>query len=156
MSDTPTRRPPHKTPLTPLTRIAKDHCLKITAILFDSPIAAFFRVPVDPKKDDCGDYFDVIKTPMDLSTVRDKLTKDQYQGIEEWKSDIQLIWKNARTYNGQESIIVLMGTELEGLFAQLCEIIPSDEWDLWTYKVQKRQTKLYQLLRANPSATRRI
>ena len=32
-----------------------------------------FRIPVDPVRDKCPDYFNVVKKPMDLITVENKL-----------------------------------------------------------------------------------
>ena len=40
--------------------------------------AVWFREPVDPEKENIPDYFDVIKTPMDLGTIRKKLQSGSY------------------------------------------------------------------------------
>lgn len=41
----------------------------------------------------------IIKTPMDLSTVAQKLENEQYASLEAFKSDLALIWGNAKTFN---------------------------------------------------------
>lgn len=57
-----------------------------------------FLRPVDPVRDEVPDYFDVIKEPMDLSAVSNKLQSGQYQDRFEFKNDVELIFRNAKTY----------------------------------------------------------
>ena len=45
------------------------------------------------------DYPEVIKTPMDLGTVKSKLLSGKYKTYEEVFNDIQLIWDNCKLYN---------------------------------------------------------
>ena len=53
------------------------------------------------------DYTKIIKNPMDLGTVSEKLHSDQYRFIEEVLDDIQLIWDNCKTYNQNGSVSLL-------------------------------------------------
>jgi hypothetical protein len=43
------------------------------------PCARLFLRPVDPKALGIEDYFDVIKHPMDIGTVRRKLERNEYK-----------------------------------------------------------------------------
>ncbi|XP_031731941.1 ATPase family AAA domain-containing protein 2 isoform X1 [Anarrhichthys ocellatus] len=45
------------------------------------------------------DYAEVIKTPMDLSTVLSKIDLHQYGTVKEFLHDVDLIWQNALEYN---------------------------------------------------------
>ena len=45
------------------------------------------------------DYLLVVKTPMDLLTVKTKLIANEYDYIEEVINDLQLIWDNCKLYN---------------------------------------------------------
>lgn len=49
-----------------------------------------FKEPVDPIKLGIPDYLDVIKHPMDLSTVKNKFTKKQYASINDYIRDMRL------------------------------------------------------------------
>ena len=51
-------------------------CLEILDELLNHPISRVFSEPVDPVADEAPDYFDIIKTPMDFSTVRKNWMKD--------------------------------------------------------------------------------
>ncbi|KAF6251400.1 Bromodomain-containing protein [Scenedesmus sp. NREL 46B-D3] len=59
-----------------------------------------FRLPVDWVAMGIPDYPDVIKHPMDFKTVREKVRAGAYASMDEWHSDMQLIWDNCRKYNG--------------------------------------------------------
>ncbi|KAH7650527.1 bromodomain-containing protein [Cryptosporidium bovis] len=70
-----------------LETLRKDHNFEI------------FINPIDPIKDGCLDYYQVIKSPMDLSTVSKKLMDNKYNDIVEFYNDIMLIFSNCREYN---------------------------------------------------------
>ncbi|KAH8585181.1 bromo domain containing [Cryptosporidium sp. chipmunk genotype I] len=63
------------------------------------PNFELFIHPIDPVRDGCLDYFEVIKIPMDLITVSNKLLDDQYKNVNEIFQDIMLIFSNCREYN---------------------------------------------------------
>lgn len=54
-----------------------------------------FRQPVNPQKLGIPTYFDIIKKPMDLKTIKTKLIKGQY--LDPWKyiDDVWLMFENA-------------------------------------------------------------
>ena len=45
------------------------------------------------------DYFDIIKTPMDFSTIKCKLNKFEYQDPADILEDLRLVFANCETYN---------------------------------------------------------
>ena len=53
-------------------------CGNIVRKLIDHKGGWLFKEPVDPVLYGIPDYFDVIHSPMDLGTVKNKLTKKQY------------------------------------------------------------------------------
>ncbi len=59
----------------------------------------YFNEPVDVEALELTDYYDIIKQPMDLGTVSDKLQKGDYTDLEELFSDVRLTFNNAVTYN---------------------------------------------------------
>lgn len=58
----------------------------------------FFRQPV-PISDRIPNYFDIVKKPMDLSTIHAKLTTGQYSNPREFVDDVWLMFDNAWLYN---------------------------------------------------------
>ncbi|KAG7376788.1 ATPase AAA domain-containing protein 2B [Phytophthora pseudosyringae] len=60
-----------------------------------------FFVPVDPVA--VPNYYLIVKRPMDLSTMRDKLNDEEYTCFERFMDDIQLIVRNANVFNPKRS-----------------------------------------------------
>ncbi|KAL9940700.1 hypothetical protein V8E36_000188 [Tilletia maclaganii] len=59
------------------------------------------------------DYYDVIKSPMDLSTMENKLEMNQYASIDDLVVDAQLIFDNCRRYNPAQSPYAKCANKLE-------------------------------------------
>ena len=75
-----------------------------------------FATPVDPVALNIPDYHSIIKKPMDLRTVREKLESAQYENAKEFEQDVRLIFTNCRKYNGPEHPIRLTANEVEQIF----------------------------------------
>lgn len=83
-----------------------------------------FLVPVS--RDDVADYYDVIKEPMDLSTMENKLEADQYATPEDFIKDARLIFDNCRKYNNESTPYAKCANKLEKYMWQQIKAIP--EW----------------------------
>lgn len=79
-----------------------------------------FVTPVDWKKLKCPDYPQIIKNPMDMSKVERRLHALQYSCADEFIDDMNLIWRNAMTYNQDMSPIHQMAKKLEDFFHESC------------------------------------
>ncbi|CAI2731926.1 unnamed protein product [Schistosoma spindalis] len=58
---------------------------------------AVFTRPV--QLDEAPDYYDVIKQPMDLGLIRDKIDSHQYTNVTDFMKDVELVYLNALEYN---------------------------------------------------------
>jgi len=65
-------------------------CKKLLTKLSKHKDAWPFTKPVNPGEWGASDYFQIIKHPMDLSTVLNKLKKDEYKNVEQVVHDIYL------------------------------------------------------------------
>ncbi|KAH9858258.1 hypothetical protein C2E23DRAFT_892071 [Lenzites betulinus] len=81
--------------------------------------AALFLQPVDPVRDRAPNYFDVIKSPMDLSTISAKLESGQYKDRFGLEADFRLMANNAKTYNMPGSFAHNETVALETFFDKL-------------------------------------
>lgn len=66
-------------------------------------VHALFSVPVDPEALGLPDYFDVIKSPMDLGTIKKKLEAGNYRDMEAVASDVRLTFNNALKFNAKHT-----------------------------------------------------
>ncbi|XP_061590407.1 bromodomain-containing protein 3-like isoform X2 [Cololabis saira] len=63
------------------------------------PNAWPFYQPVNAEGLGLQDYHDIIKYPMDLSTVKKKMDKEEYQDVQQFAADMRLIFSNCYKYN---------------------------------------------------------
>ena len=80
------------------------------------PEAEAFLYPVNMKA--FPKYHEVVKTPMDLQTVRGKVQEKKFSTREEFLSDINQIVENARLFNGGNSILALNSKVLLDIVVQ--------------------------------------
>lgn len=57
-----------------------------------------FKDPVDPLVDNVPDYFEKITKPMDLTTMKNKMDRNEYTSDEEFFADMNQIFANCKTY----------------------------------------------------------
>lgn len=133
-----------------LSSFQKQRCLKVMDELDSYKSFTFYREPVDPIRDNCPDYFDVISNPMDLSTVRNKLKQDKYTSISQWKSDVNLIWKNCIEYNQHDFIFVSIARQFQDTFTSLSQKITDNEISDWKNRLGELEEKLRFLNSARP------
>ena len=60
---------------------------------------------------DYPDYYDIIRKPMDLVKIQQKLTSQQYQHVEDMASDCVQMFDNACRYNEPDSLIYKVRAE---------------------------------------------
>lgn len=83
-----------------------------------------FLQPVDPVALNCPSYFDIIKHPMDLSTIQHKYNTNQYETPEEFEDDFRLMLDNCYKFNPEDSPVYIMGTRLEAMFNNKWQKLP--------------------------------
>lgn len=87
-------------------------CAKILQQLKKHSNALPFLVPVDPKKSGASNYFDIIKEPMDFSTIEKNLKNGEYHTATQFHADISKIWYNSYAYNEKSSKIYKLTVEM--------------------------------------------
>ena len=59
------------------------------------------------------DYDEVVKEPIDISTVKLKLDNFDYSDVDLFMKDIDKIWENAKCYNKEESVYTRAANRME-------------------------------------------
>ncbi|XP_027351706.1 transcription factor GTE8-like isoform X2 [Abrus precatorius] len=98
-------------PTTANTLLMKD-CDSLLKRLMNHQYAWVFNTPVDVVKLNLPDYFNIIKHPMDLGTVKSKLAAGAYAAPLEFADDVKLTFFNAMTYNPPGNDVHLMADTL--------------------------------------------
>ncbi|XP_021773799.1 transcription factor GTE4-like [Chenopodium quinoa] len=104
-----------------------------------------FNQPVDVKRLGLRDYFDIIKHPMDLGTVKGRLTKNWYKTPREFAEDVRLTFHNALTYNPPGQDVHIMARELLNVF--------EDKWPAIESEYDRKLR--YEMIRDLPTPTSR-
>ncbi|XP_036266111.1 CREB-binding protein isoform X6 [Pipistrellus kuhlii] len=90
----------------------------LEALYRQDPESLPFRQPVDPQLLGIPDYFDIVKNPMDLSTIKRKLDTGQYQEPWQYVDDVWLMFNNAWLYNRKTSRVYKFCSKLAEVFEQ--------------------------------------
>ncbi|KAF3846355.1 hypothetical protein F7725_003433 [Dissostichus mawsoni] len=88
----------------------------LEALYRQDPESLPFRQPVDPMQLGIPDYFDIVKTPIDLSTIKRKLDTGQYQEPWQYVDDVWLMFNNAWLYNRKTSRVYKYCSKLSEVF----------------------------------------
>uniref|UniRef100_A0A3Q3D474 Bromodomain containing 4 n=1 Tax=Hippocampus comes TaxID=109280 RepID=A0A3Q3D474_HIPCM len=89
-----------------------------------------FHAPVDVVKLNLPDYNKIIKTPMDMGTIRKRLENHYYKNAQECIHDFNTMFTNCYIYNKPSDDIVLMAKALEKLFLQKITQMPQEETEI--------------------------
>jgi hypothetical protein len=71
----------------------------VQKLMIHSKNVNMFNRPVDPVALGIPDYFDVVKCPMDLGSIRSKLQRGFYENVSDCIADMDLVFQNAMTFN---------------------------------------------------------
>ncbi|GAB5592841.1 transcription initiation at TATA-containing promoter protein [Umbelopsis nana] len=116
---------PHPQPALPISKEQWQWCSNTLKSLKKNKSSGPFLEPVDIVKFNIPNYPEVVKHPMDLSTVQAKVSARQYATVDEFVSDVRLIFSNCYLFNGQDAPVSLMAAELEKAFDRAVYKIPS-------------------------------
>lgn len=142
------RRTEQSVPLTSTTW--KGQCSDLLNLIFQCEDSTPFRQPVDVNLYE--DYGNIIDTPMDLGTVRDRLQRDRYPSPTEFCKDMRLIFANSRNYNtNKKSRIYSMTIRMSAMFEERIRSITSDWRSAVKYETKVKNNQ-YVSKRSQPAA----
>ncbi|XP_039902598.1 bromodomain-containing protein 3-like isoform X1 [Simochromis diagramma] len=105
------------------------HCDAILKEMLSKKHAAYawpFYKPVDAEALELHDYHDIIKHPMDLSTIRKKMDKGEYSDPQSFATDVRLMFSNCYKYNPPDHEVVAMARKLQDVFEMRFAKIPDE------------------------------
>ncbi|XP_041530320.1 bromodomain-containing protein 3 isoform X1 [Microtus oregoni] len=105
------------------------HCDSILREMLSKKHAAYawpFYKPVDAEALELHDYHDIIKHPMDLSTVKRKMDSREYPDAQGFAADIRLMFSNCYKYNPPDHEVVAMARKLQDVFEMRFAKMPDE------------------------------
>lgn len=97
-----------------------------------------FNTPVDAKALGLPDYHKIITHPMDLGTVKSRLSKNWYKAPKEFAEDVRLTFHNAITYNPKGQDVNIMAQQLLQIFEERWPVIEAELAYLYSPPSMKR------------------
>ncbi|XP_049820910.1 bromodomain-containing protein 3-like isoform X4 [Aethina tumida] len=104
-------------------------CNEILKELFSKKHSSYgwpFYQPVDAQLLGLHDYHDIIRKPMDLGTVKQKMDNREYRTAQEFAADVRLIFTNCYKYNPSDHDVVAMARKLQDVFEVKFAKIPEE------------------------------
>ncbi|XP_049752803.1 bromodomain-containing protein 3 isoform X1 [Loxodonta africana] len=105
------------------------YCDSILKEMLSKKHAAYawpFYKPVDAEALELHDYHDIIKHPMDLSTVKKKMDSREYPDAQSFAADIRLMFSNCYKYNPPDHEVVAMARKLQDVFEMRFAKMPDE------------------------------
>ena len=84
----------------------------------------YFFKPVNPEDTSAPDYYLKIPKPMCFFMIQEKLDNKEYKTPEEFVSDVNTIWQNAKIYNGPHHSISQAANQMSRKFEILLTAMP--------------------------------
>ncbi|TDH72718.1 hypothetical protein CCR75_002517 [Bremia lactucae] len=94
----------------------KNRLMPLLQKLMDSEYGWTFNNPVDPVQWNIPDYFDIIKCPMDLGTIKKRLENEHYNSVEAFAGDVRLVFENCIAYNSSTNKFNIAAKQLLASF----------------------------------------
>ncbi|XP_078082260.1 bromodomain-containing protein 3b isoform X6 [Mustelus asterias] len=108
------------------------HCDNILREMLSKKHAAYawpFYKPVDAEALELHDYHEIIKHPMDLSSVKKKMDSRDYLDAQGFAADIRLMFSNCYKYNPPDHEVVAMARKLQDVFEMRFAKMPDEPVD---------------------------
>uniref|UniRef100_A0A3Q0SA00 Bromodomain containing 4 n=1 Tax=Amphilophus citrinellus TaxID=61819 RepID=A0A3Q0SA00_AMPCI len=105
------------------------YCASLVREMLSKKHAAYawpFYKPVDVDALGLHDYHDIIKHPMDLSSIKAKLENRQYRDPQEFAADVRLMFSNCYKYNPPDHEVVAMARKLQDVFEMRFAKMPDE------------------------------
>jgi len=119
--------------------------------ILEDPLSMPFREPVNAM--DAPHYYDIIKNPMDISVIKNKVRNGKYKSMENLMADVELMVKNCEYYNEPDSELVDGAKQLFTRCAVRCRELGPKLLDLGlTPKDTPKLLKVIKTLKMDPNA----
>ncbi|XP_054448031.1 bromodomain testis-specific protein [Pteronotus mesoamericanus] len=105
------------------------HCSEILKEMLSKKHYSYawpFYNPVDVNGLGLHNYYDVVKNPMDLGTIKRKMDNQEYRDAYEFAADVRLMFMNCYRYNPPDHEVVTMARTLQDVFEMHFAKIPDE------------------------------
>lgn len=111
----------------PMTKLRQKFGLRMIQNIKRTQNAVHFNQPVDFMALKIPNYPDIIKKPMDLRTIEEKLKAYDYSSVDDFVADFNQIVENTQTFNGPEHIVTKSAQNIKASFDKQMSNLPGPD-----------------------------
>ena len=100
------------------------HMKKVISNLKKSNASQAFRLPVDPVALNIPTYTEIVKEPMDLGTIDNKLKQGSYTSVADFVREFELIVGNCVKFNGRDHLVTQAAFKMQSSFNNQMSHLP--------------------------------
>lgn len=134
----------------------REWCIKMINKINKMEISMPFRSELTREYGINKDIIDIVKTPMDLSIVRERLENNLYNNIDEFGRDVRLIWGNTLKIFRKGSSVYAMAADLSNWFEKRFNNYPRNQVEEWFILFHKTRADLIDLVNTCPGRERLV
>jgi hypothetical protein len=140
----------------PFTPFHKRWCTECTKTLLGSPFSAYFRNHPRESVPNFDEYCQVIRNPIWLREVLERLRLSSYLHVHEWVADMKGIWENAIAYNAPDSPGHDCAIILQDMFETKCLPVPNSEADILLIEKERILQRIHDHVLDPPESIRSL
>ncbi|KAL7712287.1 Ankyrin repeat protein [Entamoeba marina] len=125
----------------PMTALNKKLCSKLIQEISGDPNINIFMNPVNEERDGAPRYYEIIKKPICLSEIKNRLRHGKYKNTNEFIADVRLIWENSKAYNYVGSPVHNISIELSNRTEKLWKSFSFEKELLTDEKIKELKQK---------------
>jgi len=127
--------------------------IEITNEMIRNPLSQYFIEPFVPDKSISKEYNAIVKIPMDLSTVKKRVSEKKYKAFNDWVNDMELIFNNAIAFNREQSLLGGVALYLKKVFGKRIESLRDTNSRTIESKIISCQNNITSLLSNPPNSS---
>ncbi|GLE02622.1 hypothetical protein PINS_up011463 [Pythium insidiosum] len=123
----------------------KNRLMPLLTKLMESEYGWAFNNPVDPVQWNIPDYFEIIKCPMDLGSIKKRLEAEHYTSVEAFAGDVRLVFENCIAYNSSTNKFNIAAKQLLASFDKQLAALKSQLEKQLFKRCEQRKEEMCQL-----------
>lgn len=126
-------------------------CVDITNWLMSHHIGQVFCEPEELSAKEKKQYNRKVKNPMYFSTVLTKLESGSYTSVDQWLSDVYLVFDNSIKYYGKDTIYEDIAIHMKRIVdKKVAEMKSASSYDCWIDTLIKLYSKVDRIMQNKP------
>lgn len=134
-----------------MNELIRTTAVSIMDRIMKHPIANDYIEPILPGDGTESEYFEKIKNPQDLSSIRQRLIDGRYQTLQNWLDDVETVWKNAELYHGPQSHYASISQQCRKIFDKEKRALDVLSMGTWCGEVYRLRSRVYDLMGQPPT-----